>query len=220
VNLGDSDELEVGDQVVAIGNALGLEGAPTVTSGIISGLNRVLQEPPSNSQPSGVQIPNTIQTDAAINPGNSGGPLVDASGEVVGINTAIANPSESNNVGFAIAITPAKRIIESLRKGEQPQIAFLGVGTQSVDSDVKDQFNLKVDQGAYVSSVSNGSAAADAGIREGDVITKVAGKTVTSSEDVINAVRSHAPGDTISVTVNRNGSDKTFQLTLRSRPNA
>jgi S1-C subfamily serine protease len=220
VELGNSDDLEVGDQVVAIGNALGLEGAPTVTSGIISGLDRVLQEPASNGNPDGVQIPNTIQTDAAINPGNSGGPLVNANGEVVGINTAIANPSESNNVGFAIAITPAKPVIEALRKGQEPQLAFLGVGTQAVNSDVKDQFNLKVDQGAYVTSVSNDSAASDAGIKEGDVITKVAGKTVTSSEDVINAVRSHAPGDKISVTVNRNGSEQTLQVTLRARPNA
>jgi S1-C subfamily serine protease len=220
VQLGNSDNLEVGDQVVAIGNALGLEGAPTVTSGIVSGLNRVLQEPASNGNPDGVQIPNTIQTDAAINPGNSGGPLVDANGDVIGINTAIANPSESNNVGFAIAITPAKPVIDSLRNGQQPHLAFLGVGTQAVTSDVKDQFNLRVDQGAYVTSVSNGSAADSAGIRQGDVITKVAGKAVTSSEDVINAVRAHAPGDKISVTVNRNGTQKTVQVTLRARPNA
>jgi S1-C subfamily serine protease len=212
VELGDSDSLEVGDQVIAIGNALGLEGEPTVTSGIVSGLNRVLQEP------NNVDIANTIQTDAAINPGNSGGPLVDANGRVVGINTAIANPSESNNIGFAIAISPAKSVIDALRKGQEPQVAFLGVGTEPVTSDLVQQRNLSVDQGAYVSSVSSGSAAAGAGIRTGDVIVKVDGDRVTSSEDVINAVRRHVPGDTISVTVDRSGSERTFAVKLRSRP--
>ena len=220
VTLGDSDGLEVGDQVVAIGNALGLEGAPTVTSGIVSGLNRVLVEPGNSADPNGVDIPNTIQTDAAINPGNSGGPLVDANGNVVGINTAIANPSESNNVGFAIAITPAKRIIEALRKGEQPQVTFLGVGTQAVDSSVKSRFGLKVDQGAYVTSVSNGSGADDAGIKQGDVIVKIGNEAVNNSEDVINDVRRHAPGDAIRVTVNRNGQTKTFSVKLGTRPGA
>jgi S1-C subfamily serine protease len=209
--LGDSDSLQVGDQVVAIGNALGLEGEPTVTSGIVSGLNRVLQEP------NNVDIANTIQTDAAINPGNSGGPLVDANGRVIGINTAIANPSESNNIGFAIAITPAKNIIDALRKGESPKVAFLGVGTEPVTSDLVQERNLKVDQGAYVSSVSAGSAAADAGIKTGDVIVEVDGDRVTSSEDVINDVRRHVPGDTITVTVNRSGSERSFDITLRGR---
>jgi S1-C subfamily serine protease len=220
VTLGDSDGLVVGDQVVAIGNALGLEGAPTVTSGIVSGLNRVLVEPGNSTDPNGVDIPNTIQTDAAINPGNSGGPLVDANGNVVGINTAIANPSESNNVGFAIAITPAKRIIAALRKGEQPQVTFLGVGTQAVDNSVKSRFGLKVDQGAYVTSVSNGSGADDAGIKQGDVIVKIGNDAVNNSEDVINDVRRHAPGDSIRVTVDRNGQTKTFSVKLGTRPGA
>jgi serine protease Do len=211
VQLGDSDTLVVGDQVVAIGSALGLEGEPTVTSGIVSGLDRVLQEP------NNVNIANTIQTDAAINPGNSGGPLVDANGRVVGINTAIANPSESNNIGFAIAISPAKQVIESLRRGETPQVAFLGVGTQAVTPDLKSTDNLSVDQGAFVSSVEGSSAAADAGIKRGDVIISVEGHAITSSEDVINAVRRHAPGDTISVTIDRDGHKQTFDVKLRAR---
>jgi S1-C subfamily serine protease len=218
VVLGNSDTLQVGDQVVAIGNALGLEGAPTVTTGIVSGLNRVLQEPATSANPQGVSIPNTIQTDAAINPGNSGGTLVDANGNVVGINTAIANPSESNNIGFAIAITPAKRIIESLRGGKQPQLAFLGVGTQAVTTELQNANGLAVDQGALVQTLQAGSAAARAGIQQGDVIVKVDGKTVTSSEDVINGVRSHAPGDKVSVTVDRKGTKKTFQVTLGTGP--
>jgi S1-C subfamily serine protease len=212
VELGDSDELQVGDQVVAIGNALGLEGEPTVTSGIVSGLDRVLQEP------NNVSIANTIQTDAAINPGNSGGPLVDAQGRVIGINTAIANPSESNNIGFAIAITPAKDVIDSLRAGDQPEVAFLGVGTQAVNAALRDEADLAVDQGAFVSSVESGSAADAAGIRRGDVIVDVDGTAITSSEDVINAVRRHSPGDTISITIDRDGDQQTFEVTLRARP--
>jgi S1-C subfamily serine protease len=145
---------------------------------------------------------------------------VDANGNVVGINTAIANPSESNNIGFAIAITPAKRIIESLRSGKQPQLAFLGVGTQAVTSDIHDANNLSVDQGALVRTLEQGSAADHAGIRQGDVIVKVDGKSVTSSEDVINAVRSHAPGDKVTVTVDRKGSQKTFRVTLGTGPNS
>jgi serine protease Do len=219
VDLGDSDQLQVGDQVVAIGNALGLAGAPTVTSGIVSGLNRVLNEPPTSDNERGVSIANTIQTDAAINPGNSGGPLVDANGRVVGINTAIANPSESNNIGFAIAISSAKPIIDALRNGEEPQIAFLGVETRDVTPDVKNQNDLSVDQGAYVVSVEPNSAADRAGIREGDVITNIDGSTATSSEDVINAVRRNAPGDRIVVTVDRNGDERTVEVELRARAN-
>jgi S1-C subfamily serine protease len=212
VTLGDSDSLQVGDQVVAIGNALGLEGEPTVTSGIVSGLDRVLQEP------NGTNIPNTIQTDASINPGNSGGPLLDAAGQVVGINTAIADPSSSNNIGFAISINEAKSVIDALRKGQQPQLAFLGVGTETVAPDSPDlPSNLPVSQGAYVTSVSPGSAAASAGLKVGDVIVRVDNTVVNTSDDVINLVRRHAPGDKISVTVNRGGTEKTVSVTLRSR---
>jgi S1-C subfamily serine protease len=218
VELGDSNDLVVGDQVVAIGNALGLEGAPTVTSGIVSGLHRVLQEPPSSSQPQGVNIPNTIQTDAAINPGNSGGPLVDASGKVIGINTAIADPSQSNNIGFAIEITPVKPVIAALSVGKQPNLAFLGVGTEAVTSDLATQQHLSVNEGAYVANVSTGSAAARGGIHVGDVIVSIDGQNVTSDDDVINVVRRHNPGDTIPVTVNRGGKIVTVTVTLQSKP--
>ena len=130
LELGDSDTLQVGDSVVAIGNALGLsEGSgATVTTGIISGLDRVVDV-------GNETLFNAIQTDAAINPGNSGGPLVDMNGKVIGINTAIASPQTSNNVGFAISISSAKPIIEALRDGKQPQIAFLGVTSQPLTAD-------------------------------------------------------------------------------------
>ncbi|MCU1429758.1 MAG: trypsin-like serine protease with C-terminal domain, partial [Actinomycetia bacterium] len=220
VQLGNSDALQVGDQVVAIGNALGIEGAPTVTSGIVSGLNRVLQEPGTNANPNGVDIPNTIQTDAAINPGNSGGPLLDANGNVIGINTAIADPSQSNNIGFAIAINEAKPAITSLSQGKQPRLAFLGVGTTPLTSALVSRQHLSVHQGAYVANVSNNSAADRGGIKVGDVIVKINGNAVTSDEDVINAVRRLTPGTTVAITVNRKGAEKTFTVTLGSKPTA
>jgi S1-C subfamily serine protease len=207
--LGSSCDVKVGDPVLAIGNPFGLED--TVTNGIVSARHRRI------TAPNGYAIDDVIQTDAAVNPGNSGGPLVDANGRVVGINTAIANPSESNNIGFAIAISPAKQVIESLRKGQTPQVAFLGVGTQAVTPDLKSSNDLSVDQGAYVSNVEGSSAAAQAGIKQGDVITSVEGHAITSSEDVINAVRRHAPGDTISVTVDRDGHQQTYDIKLRAR---
>ena len=119
IELGDSDQVQVGDDVVAIGNALALEGGLSVTRGIISGLHREV------STNSGGSLADVIQTDAAINPGNSGGPLVDAQGRVIGINTAIADPGSAQNVGFAIPISNAKAIIDQLRRGKQP--AYLGV---------------------------------------------------------------------------------------------
>ena len=198
LDLGDSDTLQVGDAVVAIGNALGLsEGSgATVTTGIISGLDRVVDV-------GNETLFNAIQTDAAINPGNSGGPLVDMNGNVIGINTAIASPETSNNVGFAISISSAKPIIEALRDGKQPQIAFLGVTSQPLTADSADE--LGVDQGAVVSDVASGSAAAKAGLQEGDVIVEVAGAKVDSVEDVASAVRKHAPGDEIDVVIVRDG---------------
>jgi S1-C subfamily serine protease len=210
--LGDSDALEVGDQLVAIGNALGLEGEPTVTSGIVSGLDRVLQEPNGNN------IPNTIQTDASINPGNSGGPLVNSVGQVIGINTAIADPSQSNNIGFAISINEAKSVITALESGKQPQLAFLGISTETVAPGAQDiPSNLSVTQGAFVTSVQPGSAAATAGLKEGDVVVRIDKTVVTSSDDVINLVRKHAPGDKMTIVVNRNGSEKTVVVTLKAR---
>jgi serine protease Do len=210
--LGDSDALVVGDQVVAIGNALGLEGEPTVTSGIVSGLDRVLQEP------NGTNIPNCLQTDASINPGNSGGPLVNAAGQVVGINTAIADPSQSNNIGFAISINQAKTVITALQAGRQPQLAFLGISTETVGPGAQDvPSNLSVTQGAYVTSVASGSAAASAGLHQGDVVVRIDNQAVTSSDDVINIVRRHAPGEKITVVVNRNGTEKTYTVTLQTR---
>jgi putative serine protease PepD len=211
LELGNSDDLQVGDAVVAIGNALGIsEGSgATVTTGIISGLDRVVDLPNET-------LFNAIQTDAAINPGNSGGPLVDMNGRVIGINTAIASPETANNVGFAISISSARPIIDDLRAGREPQIAFLGVSTEPVTPDQTDE--LGVEQGAIVAEISEDSPASDAGVRTGDVIVQVAGTEIDSIEDVASEVRKHRPGDQIDIVIVRDGERQTLSVTLGERP--
>jgi serine protease Do len=212
VTLGDSDKVQVGDDVVAIGNALALEGGLSVTQGIISGTNRQV------STDAGSQLFGMLQTDAAINPGNSGGPLANAQGQVIGINTAIANPQEAQNIGFAIPISAAEPIIADLQAGRKP--AFLGVATVTVTPAIAKERSLDVEQGALVSNVTSGSPASDAGIRNGDVITSIDGKTVKTEQDVQTLVRQHRPGDKVAVVIVRDGANRTVQATLSTRPDA
>jgi len=212
VELGDSDAVQVGDEVVAIGNALALEGGLSVTRGIISGTDRNVE---TNV---GSALVGMLQTDAAINPGNSGGPLLDAQGRVVGINTAIANPASAQNVGFAIPISKAKPIIDDLRLGRAA--AFLGVSTQNVTPALARELDLKVNEGAYVAKVTTGTPAKDAGIEVGDVIVEIGGKAISDSTDVQTAVREHRPGDKVTIVVDRRGDRKTSEATLTERPAA
>jgi putative serine protease PepD len=214
VELGDSDELQVGDSVVAIGNALGITGTPTVTSGIVSGLGRTVRVSSRET------LVDAIQTDAAINPGNSGGPLVDVNGRVIGINTAIADPSSANNIGFAISISSARPVLADLRAGRTPRIAYMGVYTQSVDPDLVELRELDVDSGAYVAAITPGAGAERAGIRKGDVMIQVEGVRVRSNDDVVRIVRRHRPGDRLQVVVLRGDEQKTFTVTLGDLPNA
>ena len=212
VAIGDSDAVQVGDDVVAIGNALALEGGLSVTRGIISGTNRTVNTNIGSS------LQGMLQTDASINPGNSGGPLLDANARVIGINTAIADPGSSQDVGFAIPISSANPIIADLRLGREP--AFLGVSTQSVTAALDRKLALGFTLGAYVDKVTANSAAKDAGLRVGDVITKIDGSKITDSTDVLTAIRGHRPGETISITINRKGEGEeiTFQAKLTGRP--
>jgi S1-C subfamily serine protease len=212
--LGDSNTLEVGDSVVAIGNALALEGTPTVTSGIISALHRTISTSESST------LRDVIQTDAAINPGNSGGPLLDSSGEVIGINTAIASPADANNIGFAIAISSAEPELKKLESGRPAQAGFLGVQVETVDASVAAQANLQVYHGAYVADVTPSSPADRAGIRVGDVIVQLGSTPINTAEDLTTAVESHQPGEHVNVVVNRNGKQHTFRATLASRPSS
>jgi putative serine protease PepD len=217
--LGSSDALQVGEPVIAIGNALNLGGKPTVTQGIVSAKDRSIQGPGAGGE--NINLDNLIQTDAAINPGNSGGPLVDASGQVVGMNTAII--ADSQNIGFALAIDPIKPQIEDLRNGKgeiTPDTAFLGVSTvdlDGVDAAVRRQLGIKADKGAFVASVTPDSAADDAGLRDGDVIVAVDGKAIDDSESVASTVRDHEPGDTIKVTIERDGRQQDVTAKLGRR---
>jgi S1-C subfamily serine protease len=209
--LADSNKVQVGDDVVAIGNALALEGGLSVTRGIISG-------PPRPGAEIGTAIESVLQTDAAINPGNSGGPLVDANGCVIGINTAIASGSPTQpaqNVGFAIPISLAKTVVDDIEAGRKP--AFLGVGTTDLTPELKSQLNVNVDAGAVVDSITNGSPADDAGIRRGDVIVQIGDEQVKNGGGVATAVRKHQPGDKVSVVFVRGSDRKTVEVTLVQR---
>jgi S1-C subfamily serine protease len=210
--LGTSEELVVGDDVVAIGNALALDGGLSVTRGIISAKGRTVDTDQSTS------LFNMLQTDAAINPGNSGGPLLNSRGEVVGINTAIANPSQAQNVGFAIAIDSARPIIDQLREGSDVKLAYLGVQTRTVTPATAKQGSLTTQTGAIVIKVEPGSAAADAGLKRSDVIVAVDGMQVRRADDVGSAIRGHRPGDTVKLTIERAGEREVLTVRLGSVP--
>ena len=203
LTLGSSETINVGDVAIAIGSPLGLQG--TVTSGIVSALNRPVT---AGGQGDTAYI-NAIQTDAAINPGNSGGPLVNANGEVIGVNSAIATlgmGAASGNIGlgFAIPVDTAKRIVDEIINTGSSQTPIIGV-----------QLDMTFQgPGAEVGEVTPGSPAETAGILSGDVVTKVDGNLVADSTALIVAIRANAPGDTVELTVLRNGETITVPLTL------
>jgi putative serine protease PepD len=203
LTIGSSDAVNVGDVAIAIGSPLGLQG--TVTSGIISALDR----PVTAGGRGDLAYINAIQTDAAINPGNSGGPLVNALGEVIGVNSAIAtlgmgDASGSIGLGFSIPIDTAKRIVDELINTGTSQTPIIGV---QLDTEF-------VGPGGAVAVVTPGSPADTAGLQEGDVITRVEGNLISDSTALIVAIRANAPGDEIELTVLRNGQTLTVPLTL------
>ena len=212
VELGSSSQLKVGDDVIAIGNALDLDGGLTVTEGIVSALDRSISD-------SSESLDGLIQTDAAINPGNSGGPLVNAAGQVVGINTAVAG--DAQNIGFAIAIDRAKPIVEDLRSGgissRSGGQAFLGVTSQSLDAATAASLGLASTSGAYVLQVEPGSPADRAGLRARDVVLSVDGTTVANPDDLERAVRAKDSGDTVDVSWSRGRQRMSAQVTLAAR---
>jgi S1-C subfamily serine protease len=223
VQLGDSGSLMLGQRVVALGYALALEGGPTVTTGIVSALDRTIKAQDPNCSPDvcGTEQVRTysdvIQTDAAINHGNSGGPLVDMQGRVVGINSAGDDSAE--NIGFAIAIDSAKDTIAMSQTDPLAATAYLGVSTQSVSAALAQQFNLGVDQGAYVLATTVDGPAQAAGIEEGVVIVRVADTEIASAEDLGKALEALEPGQRVSVEIVTNGgASRTVDVTLGSRP--
>lgn len=207
--LGDSDQLRVGQWVVAIGNALGLEGGPTVTAGVVSALNRTIT--PSPGEPA---IGPLIQTDAAINPGNSGGPLVNLAGEVVGINSAKIQTAEG--IGFAIPINKAKEIVQQLLEA-RPR-AYLGITSVSVTPALAAAYGLPVGRGVLVVDVEAGGPADQAGIQPGDIIVGFDDRTITNANDLQAALGTHQPGDQVTVTVNRGGREERLTVTLGVAP--
>jgi S1-C subfamily serine protease len=225
LQLGDSSKVSVGDPAIAIGNPFGFDR--TVTSGIVSALQRQIDAP------NNFTINNVIQTDAAINPGNSGGPLLNAAGQVIGINSQIATGGNGNGnvgIGFAIPINTVKAAIPQLEKSGKVLHAYLGVSTAQVSKQDAQDLNLPTDKGALVQQVVPGGPAAKAGLRAGntqtngglviggDLIVKVAGKQVTKPDDLVAAVSSHKPGDKVQVQLYRDGKLKTVTVTLGNRP--
>jgi serine protease Do len=203
--LGDSSTVEVGDLAVAIGNPLGLEFAGSVTSGVISALNRQLD--------TGDVTMNVIQTDAAINPGNSGGALLDSKGQVIGINSAKISITGVEGLGFAIPINTAKPIIEQLKAyGYVKGKPLVGISAQEVSEEVSSMYGIPV--GVYIVEVTQGGAAANAGIVKGDVLIKLDGKTIKTMSDVDSVKKSHKAGDTVDAVVSRNGKNVTVKLTF------
>lgn len=215
--LGDSSTTRVGQQVVAIGNALG-QFQNTVSSGIISGKGRPLSASSEASGSDSESLTDLLQTDAAINPGNSGGPLLNYSGQVIGINTAVA--SDAEGIGFAIPINAAKGTLKSVLEGKGVQRAYLGVRYVEITASVAKQYDLPVKTGAYIASSGSGSPivaggpAAQAGLQEKDIITKINGQTIGTAGGVSTLIGQYAPGDTIEITYLRNGSEKTTKVTL------
>lgn len=220
LTLGSSADLRLGQQVVAIGYALALEGGPSVTAGIVSSLDRTIrvQDPRCTVCPSGVRTySEVIQTDAAINHGNSGGPLVDMEGRVVGINSAGSDNAE--NIGFSISIDSAKTVIEQAISDPLQATAYLGVSTRDVTPDLAFQLGLPVEKGAFVLATLKGGPAADAGIQEGDVIVEVDGKAVDAAADLGRVLDALKPGNDVEVRVIRSGGEeRAVSVALGTKP--
>jgi S1-C subfamily serine protease len=228
LQLGRSSELEVGDPVVAIGNPFGLDR--TVTSGIVSALQRNIQAP------NGFSISHVIQTDAAINPGNSGGPLINAAGEVIGINAQIATGGGGNGnvgIGFAIPIDTLRDNLEQLKETGEVEHAFIGITGATVTSELAKALNLSVEEGVLIQTIVDDGPADKAGLEAGntsatidgeevrlggDVITEVDGEKAEEMEELIELIQESDPGDKLTLTILRDGQEKTVDVTLGTQP--
>ncbi|MBE0528036.1 MAG: trypsin-like peptidase domain-containing protein [Thermoleophilia bacterium] len=224
--LGDSDKVVIGESVVAIGNPLGYNFS--ITAGIVSATGRSL------TAPNGQMIPNGIQTDAAINQGNSGGPLINDQGRVIGINEQIASQGGGNDgLGFAVPINTAIRSLEQIKASGKVQYAWMGVGLQTLTSDIAGMFNMTSQGGALVQQVSPDSPADKAGLKGGDqtvtvqgeefiiggdVIVKVDDTEIKTADDLIAYLGTKKPGDTVTATVDRDGKTQEISVTLAERP--
>lgn len=219
--LGDSGSMQVGDKVIAIGNALG-EFQNSVTSGIVSGFGRNVV---AGDETGSETLENLLQTDAAINQGNSGGPLVNASGEVIGINTAIAGGG-AENIGFAIPINDIKGLIKSVLEKGKLERPYLGVRYVPLDEDAAEAYDLEQKSGAYIvprgnrrqESILPDSPAAKAGLKEGDIITKIKGQEINDENSLTSLIAQYSVGDQIELTIVRDGKEQIFKVTLEAAP--
>lgn len=204
------EQLEVLDSVVAVGNALALPGGPTWTTGVVSNLGRSIEEE------NGVVLDDIIQTDAAINPGNSGGPLLDTAGQVVGINVAIASNAE--NIGFAISTDSVIPVVQSLITEGKVVRPWLGVSVMTVTPTIQQYYNLAVDAGALIISVTSGSPADEAGMRAGDVITNMDAEDISTAAELSLDIGSHQIGDQVEIVYYRGNVQKVVIATLEESP--
>ena len=207
--LGDSDKLRVGQRVYAIGNPLGLAGGPSVTSGVISAINRTIESDRG-------LIENLVQTDASINPGNSGGPLVDTEGRVVAINTAIIPFAQG--IGFAIPINSAKTCTNDMLSGEISRRPWLGIIGLTITIEIARYYGLPVERGVLVTRIAEGSPAEKAGMIEGDIILEIDNFETPSIEDLVKQIHKRKPGDTVKVYAIRNRNEHFFELKLSVTP--
>lgn len=219
LKLGTSSALQVGDWVVAVGNALALPGGPTVTAGIVGALGRSIQEP----APASANLTDLIQTSAAINPGNSGGPLLNLSGEIVGINTAAPVDPQSQTaaqgIGFAISIDQANPIIQTLMTGQSIVPPYMGILPETLTPGLAAQYNLPTDTGILIQQVEQNSPAAQAGWKAGDTLTEMDGTKLTSIADLQGVLNRHKPGETVKATViSSDGTTRQTTLTFGQPP--
>jgi serine protease Do len=208
--VGSSSELQVGEEVVAIGHALGLTGGPTVTQGVISALGRSISTDPQTT------ITDLIQTDAAINPGNSGGPLVNSRGEVIGMNTVII--SGSQGLGFAININDARVVVEQLIEQGFVSRGFLGIAPLNLSPSLADLVGVPVMEGVLIAQVAPDLPADEAGLREEDVIVEMNGQPIRNTGELSQFLLEHPPGETVSVRFFTAGQEQTTEVVLGERP--
>jgi serine protease Do len=215
--IGDSSKLQVGDWVVAIGNALALPGGPTVTAGVVSALGRTVHEPSTSSGP-GPFLFDVIQTDAPINPGNSGGPLVNLNDEVIGINTLVAGSTgsgvQAQGIGFAISMSTAKPIADQLIATGKVVHAYLGIVYQPINPAIAAQLGIQETHGVIIVQIDPGSPAANAGLQANDVITQIDNQKLVGESDLAKFLSKHKPGDTLTLTVYRGNQKKEIKVTL------
>ena len=211
--LGDSSKLEVGEDVIAIGHALGLRGGPTVSKGVVSALGRSLESDPQTR----TTIVDLVQTDASINPGNSGGPLVNSRAEVIGINTAIFPQSQS--IGFAININDAQQVARQLIESGFVTRGYVGIIPDTVTPALAKRFDLPATEGVVIEVVVPDSGAEAAGLEPGDIIVQLGEETIANTGELAKFLMANRPGVTVGVTYFRGQDKKTTEITLGDRPN-